>query len=781
MTHHQLSRRSLLSGLSLGTVGLLASGSAAARRTGRFIVGTRSAAAERAAKSRANAVHRELDFAEHGRAVVVELPEQAVEAISQRADVDYVERDGVAQAVDTVPWGVDRIDADAAQAAGNSGAGAHVVILDTGIDADHPDLVGNFGEGYNFVANSADWNDDNGHGTHCAGTASAPDNGEGVVGVSTDAALHAAKVLDSGGWGYYSDMAAALEWVANKAQSEWGSAVASMSLGGSSSSSTLANACQYAYDRDVLVVAAAGNDGASEALYPAQYDSVVAVSATNSADDLAYFSNTGPSIELAAPGVSITSTTYDGGYGAKSGTSMAAPHVSGAAAQLLAAGYSNTDARQRLRDTAEDIGLSSEAQGYGLVDVEAALADSGGSDPDPSVAVSTGSATDVTETTAVLNGTLSDLGGASSADVQFEYGPIGGSLTNTTAIQTLSSVGSFSASVSGLDAGTSYEFRAVADASDGDSDTGSLASFSTTSADTTVVVATDGATNVGTSSATFNGTLSDLGGAASADVQFEYGPAGGDLSNTTAVQTLDATGSVSESVSGLDSGTDYEFRAVATASDGDTDAGTTDAFTTQTADTSVVVATDGESSVGTSSATLNGTLSDLGGAASADVQFEYGPLGGSLSNTTAVQTLSSTGSFSASVSGLDSGSDYEFRAVATASDGDTDAGSRDAFTTDADSGGDTAPSVDRFSVSDKSNPKWARKRVSWSVSDADGDLAQVEVALVDGSGRAVASETTSVSGSSASGRSDVRTKGSGSYSVTLTVTDAAGNSTSQTQ
>ena len=776
---HQLSRRSLLSGLSLGTVGLLASGSAAARDIGRFIVGTRSAAADRAAKSRANAVHRELDFAEHGRAVVVDLPEQAVDALTRRADVDYVERDGIAQAVDTVPWGVDRIDADAAQANGNSGAGAHVAVLDTGIDANHPDLVDNLGEGYNFVANSTDWDDDNGHGTHCAGTASAPDNGEGVVGVSTDAALHAAKVLDSGGWGYYSDMAAALEWVADKAGSEWGSTVASMSLGGSSSSSTLANACQYAADRNVLVVAAAGNDGASEALYPAQYDSVVAVSATNSADGLAYFSNTGPSIELAAPGVSITSTTYDGGYGSKSGTSMATPHVSGAAAQLLAVGYSATDARQRLRDTAEDIGLSSDAQGYGLVDVEAALADSGSTDPN--VAVSTGSATDVSETTATLTGTLSDLGEAASADVQFEYGPVGGGLSNTTAVETLSSTGSFNAVVSDLDAGTSYEFRTVAAASDGDTDTGSLSSFSTTSADTTVAVSTGSATDVDSSSATLNGSLSDLGGAASADVRFEYGPAGGDLPNTTAVQTVAATGSFGESVSGLESGTDYEFRAVATASDGDTDAGNAAGFTTSTADTSVAVATDGESAVGTSSATFNGTLSDLGGAASADVRFEYGPLGGSLSNTTAVQTLSSTGSFSASVSGLDAGTDYEFRAVADASDGDTDVGSTDAFTTDADSGGDTAPTVDRFSVSDKSNPKWARKRVSWSVSDADGDLAEVDVALVDGSGRAVASETTSVSGSSASGRSDVRTKGSGSYSVTLTVTDAVGNSTSQTR
>jgi subtilisin len=224
------------------------------------------------------------------------------------------------------------------------------------------------------------WDDDNGHGTHCAGISDAVDNGDGVVGVSTKATLHAVKVLDNGGSGSWSDVAAGIEYTADQ-----GWDVGSMSIGGGKSQ-TIKDACQYAADRGVLLVAAAGNDSSNvEGSAPATYSTVMAISATDKNDDLASFSNYGDDIELAAPGVNIYSTYAGGGYDTLSGTSMACPHVSGAGGQLMAAGSSRTEVRSTLKSSAEDIGLSSSEMGAGLLDIEAALG--GGSDGNTAPAV----------------------------------------------------------------------------------------------------------------------------------------------------------------------------------------------------------------------------------------------------------------------------------------------------------------------------------------------------------------------------------------------------------
>ncbi|PSQ45805.1 peptidase S8 [Halobacteriales archaeon SW_6_65_15] len=320
--------------------------------------------------------------------VTIRASAQAVSGLQNNPNVRYVEEDGQMQALaQTLPWGIDRVDAEVAHANGDTGAGADIAIIDTGIDSDHPDLQANLGKGRAFVncntrggcrfgAKPADntchynWDDDNDHGTHCAGIADAVNNSEGVVGVSTEATLHAVKVLDKCGSGSWSDVAAGIEYVGDQ-----GWDVGSMSLGGDASQ-TIKDAVSYAHSQGVTLVGAAGNDGPCTDCvgYPAAYSEVIAVSSTNDSDGLSDFSSTGPEVEIAAPGTDIYSTVANnGGYDTFSGTSMACPHVAGAAGQLRANGYSQSDTRSRLKDTAENIGLASNESGAGLLDAAAAL------------------------------------------------------------------------------------------------------------------------------------------------------------------------------------------------------------------------------------------------------------------------------------------------------------------------------------------------------------------------------------------------------------------------
>jgi subtilisin len=368
-----VSRRNVLKATGASVATASAGGLAAAKRNDvvQVNIGFGSQSGRKAALDAASGVVREFAF----DALTIQAEKRAVTALEKRADVRYVERDGTWDALSqTLPWGIDRVDADVAHTNSETGNGADIAIIDTGIDDDHPDLQGNIGAGKSYVKCRGrncnfDWSDDNDHGTHCAGIADADDNTQGVVGVSTEATLHAVKVLDKRGRGSWSDIAAGIEYTADQ-----GWDVGSMSLGGSSGSSIVKNACQYATNKGVLLVAAAGNSGPCTDCvgYPAKYSTVMAVSATNCNDSLASFSSQGPEIELAAPGEDVYSTVI-GGYDTFSGTSMACPHVSGAGAQLMANGYSNTNARNQLKSTAENIGLSSNEQGQGLVDVAAAL------------------------------------------------------------------------------------------------------------------------------------------------------------------------------------------------------------------------------------------------------------------------------------------------------------------------------------------------------------------------------------------------------------------------
>ncbi len=325
-------------------------------------------------------------------AIAATVPDGVIAALRANPNVRYVEKDGVVKAIgQTLPWGVDRIDADLAWAK-STGQDADVAVLDTGIDYDHEDLANNVKGGICFVfpksgsTKPRDWDDKNGHGTHCAGTIAAEHNTLGVVGVAYQASLYAVKVLGNDGTGYYSDLIEGIQWCVDT-----GKDVASMSLGGTSESTSLQAACDSAYAAGLLLVAAAGNEGDGDTTnedaisYPAYYESVIAVGATNQGDNVCDFSTSGSWLELSAPGKDILSTLNGDLYGYGSGTSMSCPHVSGVGALVIASGtltdenedgvINNVDLRLRLQNTAEDLGPvgKDNGYGYGLVDAAAAV------------------------------------------------------------------------------------------------------------------------------------------------------------------------------------------------------------------------------------------------------------------------------------------------------------------------------------------------------------------------------------------------------------------------
>jgi len=311
-------------------------------------------------------------------AIAASIPEKAIEALQKNPNVTHVELDVKVYALDAEldnSWGVKRIGSGFVHDDDNKGTGVNIAIIDSGIDYTHPDLDDNYAGGYDFVNDDNDPMDDDGHGTHVAGTVAAEDNGSGVVGVAPEASLYALKVLDSGGSGYFSDIIKALEWcMSNDIQ------VTNNSYGSSGDPGiTVEEAFNNAYNAEIIHVAAAGNSGnppgkGDNVGYPAAYDSVIAVAATDQSDERARWSSTGPDVELAAPGVSIYST-YIGGYSTLSGTSMASPHVAGVAALVIASGISDAMVvRTKLQETADDLGATGwDSQfGYGLVDADEA-------------------------------------------------------------------------------------------------------------------------------------------------------------------------------------------------------------------------------------------------------------------------------------------------------------------------------------------------------------------------------------------------------------------------
>jgi subtilisin len=265
-----------------------------------------------------------------------------------------------------IPWNIAMVEAHRVWQR-VTGRGVKVAIIDTGIDNNHPDL--SVSGGASFVPGVGSWDDDQGHGTHCAGIAGARNNAAGIVGVAPECSLYAVKVLNAQGSGQLSWILAGMNWcLAN------GIDVASMSLGSDVSQPDAP--CTVAYQRAAerlinagcIVIAAAGNAGREPNHWvgrPARCPGFMAVAAVDRNRQRASFSSFGPpslgsqeGVEIAAPGARINSTVPGGGYGVKSGTSMACPHVSGAAALLKEQhpAWSPAQIRARLRATADDLG-----------------------------------------------------------------------------------------------------------------------------------------------------------------------------------------------------------------------------------------------------------------------------------------------------------------------------------------------------------------------------------------------------------------------------------------
>jgi subtilisin len=354
--------------------GLLAPAAAASESTGRYIVvlndsvSSATRVAQEHSRSHGARVSRVYEAALKGYAA--EIPEGAVAGIARDRRVAFVEEDQTVHALaQDIPTGIKRtfavtnpnIDVDGSD---DVRVDVDVAVIDTGIDFDHPDLNvvarTNCAKGGPFNQSCADndGDDGNGHGTHVAGTIGAIDNGLGVVGMAPGARLWAVKVLGNDGSGWMSWIVAGIDWVtSHSADIE----VANMSLGCACDSDSLDAAIASSVDAGVVYAVAAGNSDANAATHsPANHPDVITVSALadfnglpgggaaptcrNDEDDtFANFSNWGSTIEVAAPGVCILSTWNGGGYNTISGTSMASPHVAGAAALLASKNNPDSD------------------------------------------------------------------------------------------------------------------------------------------------------------------------------------------------------------------------------------------------------------------------------------------------------------------------------------------------------------------------------------------------------------------------------------------------------
>lgn len=259
----------------------------------------------------------------------------------------------------TIPWGIQTIEAPALYQSSFPNS-VKVGIIDTGIDMSHPDLKANIKGGVNTISAKINFNDDNGHGTHVAGVIGGINNNIGIVGVAPNINIYAIKALDNQGIGYVSDIIEGLNWCVNN-----GINIVNMSFNLNTDNKSLYSAISNANKCGLILVAAVGNNEGKIVSYPAAYSEVISVGAVDIYKNIASFSSTGK-VDVVAPGVDIYSSYKGGTYSLLSGTSMAAPHVTGIAALLLATPekcdinrngiVSPEEVKNRLESTCIDLG-----------------------------------------------------------------------------------------------------------------------------------------------------------------------------------------------------------------------------------------------------------------------------------------------------------------------------------------------------------------------------------------------------------------------------------------
>lgn len=303
--------------------------------------------------------------------------------LSRHAEVEYVEPDHLAMALATTndplftqgsQWHLAKIQAPTAWDAQTGSPTLRVAVVDSGVTASHPDLVGKVLPGYDFFANDADATDENGHGTAVAGVISpTANNALGVVGVTWNCPILPVRVLGADGSGNYSAIANGIIYAADQ-----GARVINLSLGGTASSTTLQSAINYAWSKNCIVIAAAGNNGNNVPVYPAACTNVVAVSATDTNDVRTSWSNFGTYVDVAAPGANIMTLFGANQYAGWNGTSFSSPVTAGVAALMASANpaLSNSQVVSLLTANCDDVGVAGYDvdTGFGRVNAQRAVA-----------------------------------------------------------------------------------------------------------------------------------------------------------------------------------------------------------------------------------------------------------------------------------------------------------------------------------------------------------------------------------------------------------------------
>ncbi len=328
--------------------------------------------------------------------------------LKKHPHIKYVEKNYLAEAA-SIPnddsyatqWHLPAISAPSAWDISTGSSSVSIAIADSGVDPTHPDLAAKLLPGYNFVSNNTDTRDIYGHGTKVAGAAAAiSNNNAGIAGVAWINPIVPLVVADSTGYATYSNMAKAIIHAADN-----GIRVINLSFAGSSSSTTLQNAVNYAWNKGTILFASAGNYGTSTPQYPAACNHAVAVTATTSSDTRSSFSSYGSWVTVAAPGSSILTTTNGGGYASVSGTSFSSPITAGLAALILSVkpGLTAEQVVDILKQNSDDLGVAGFDQyfGYGRINAYKSLTAAGGSAPQPG------------DTTAPISAITSPANGAS--------------------------------------------------------------------------------------------------------------------------------------------------------------------------------------------------------------------------------------------------------------------------------------------------------------------------------------------------------------------------------